>query len=383
MKRTQTVEGKDVSARALILILVLLAAATFPVTARAAESMDPEVTIEIFSDFECPFCKSFAPVARELETKGIEGTRTKVHFKNFPLSFHRNARLAAQAAVAAAEQGKFWEMHDALFANQGALGREDLLKYAGSLKLDMTRFQQDLDSESTKKKVEADLAEGAARNVQGTPTFFVNGKLYSGAKTITELKALVQADVGRRVALAEIADTLLSKGPAGAPVTLEFFADLQSPVSRTAHYIIEELLAKYPDQVRVQFRNFPLAFHPQAAVVHDAAMTAAREGHFWRMANYIFDRQESVREQDLIAFAGTLGLDQAAFSETIRKRKYTPRVEADIADGFQRGVRGSPVIFVNGARTDGVPSLQALVEQVTGALAAQPPGASTGKATGN
>src|SRR3982750_1572286 len=68
---------------------------------------EPDVTIEIFSDFQCPFCKMFAPAAREVQSKGIEGMRTKMVFKNFPLGFHPFAQLAAQAATAAAEQGKF------------------------------------------------------------------------------------------------------------------------------------------------------------------------------------------------------------------------------------------------------------------------------------
>ena len=209
------------------------------------------------------------------------------------------------------------------------------------------------------------------RKLQGTPTFFINGNPYSGTKTLEELKALVKADVGRRIALSEISDELMTKGPAGAPVTIEFFADLESPVSRSANYVLEELMAKYPAQVRLQFRNFPLSFHAQAALVHNAAMTAAREGHFWEMANYVFDHQDSVREQDLIAFAGRLGIDQAKFAETIRKRKYTPRIDADLADGFQRGVRGGPVIFVNVQRIDGVPSLMILTEYVEAAIASK------------
>jgi len=257
------------------------------------------------------------------------------------------------------------------FANQNALQRDDLLKYAQTLKLDLPRFTKDLDSDAIKKKIEADRAEGAAKKVQGTPTFFIIGKEYSGAKSLAQLTTLVKADAGRRIALSEIADAAMSKGPADAPVRIEFFADLESPVSRSANYILEELMAKYPAQVRLQFRNFPLSFHPQAALVPDAAMTAAREGHFWEIANYVFDHQDSVREQDLIAYAGRLGLDQVKFAETVQKRRYTPRVDADLADGFQRGVRGSPVIFVNGRRIGGVPSLPALTEYVEAALAAK------------
>ncbi len=146
----------------------------------------------------------------------------------------------------------------------------------------------------------------------------------------------MKADAGRTMVLTEISDASMSKGPAGAPVTIEFYADLESPVSRSANYILEELMAKYPAQVRLQVRNCPLSFHAQAALAHDAAMTAAREGHFWEMANYVFDHQESVREQDLIAYAGRLGMDQAKFAEAIQKRKYSPRADVDLANGFQR-----------------------------------------------
>src|SRR5207245_173308 len=147
----------------------------------------PEATIQVFSDFQCPYCEQFAGPLREFQTKGVEGIRTKVEFKNFPLGFHQYAQLAAQAAVAAGEQGKFWEMHDALFANQNALKREDLLKYADTFKLDLPRFTKDLDSDRVKKMIDADKAEAALKKVQGTPTFFVNGKEYSGTKSFEEL----------------------------------------------------------------------------------------------------------------------------------------------------------------------------------------------------
>lgn len=368
------------NAKYLSRFAICLALAASASASRGADvsPSDPEVTIQIFSDFQCPYCKMFAPAARGIESKGVEGVRTKVEFKNFPLGFHPFAQLAAHAAVAAGEQGKFWEMHDLLFANQNALGRAELLKYAQTLKLDMARFTNDLVSDRVRKKVEAEKAEGDAKKVQGTPTFFVNGNVYSGTKSLEELQAIVKADAGRRVAFAEVTDASMSKGPAGAPVTIEFFADLESPVSRSANYVLEELMAKYPAQVRLQFRNYPLSFHAQAALAHDAAMTAAREGHFWEMANFVFDHQDSVREQDLIAYAGRLGIDPVKFAETIQKRKYTPRVDADVADGFQRGVRGSPVIFVNGRQIDGVPSLQVLTEFVDAALMAKP-GSKTGK----
>ena len=331
----------------------------------------PEIKIEVFSDFQCPYCAQFAKPIRDLQSKGIEGVQTKVEFKNFPLSFHPDSQLAHQAAFAAGQQGKFWEMHDLLFANQSALKRESLLDYARKLNLDMDRFLKDLDGPKSKQQVDADKAAGQKLGVNGTPTFFVDGKEYSGTKSFDQLKELVAGEQLRKQAIAEVPDSLMSKGPANSPVTIEFFADLQSPVSRPANSVLDQLMARYPSKVRVQFRNFPLAFHPQASLAHDAAMAAARQGHFWEVEAYLLDHQDSLREQDLIAYAGHLGLDAANFAETIQHHRYAPRVEADVMDGVKRGIRGSPVIFVNSNRIDGVPSLEKLTEYVEKELAAK------------
>ena len=194
-----------------------------------------EVKIEVFSDFQCPYCAQFAQPIRELQAKGIDGVPTKVEFKNFPLSFHPDSQLAHKAAFAAGQQGKFWEMHDLLFANQTALKRDNLLDYARKLNLNVDRFVKDLDGPESKKRIESDQAEGQKLGVNGTPTFFVDGKEYSGTKSFDQLKELVAGEQLRKRAIADVPDSLLSKGPANSPVVIEFFADLQSPVSRPAN----------------------------------------------------------------------------------------------------------------------------------------------------
>ena len=329
------------------------------------------VEIVVFSDFQCPFCAHFATAVRELQSKKIDGIPITVRFKHFPLNIHPAAPLAHQASLAAAEQGKFWEMHDLLFAHQSALSRENLLAYAKSLRLNLARFQRDLDSERIKQLLAADKLEAEKLQIQGTPAFFINGNRYSGTRSLEQLKSLVTAEQRRLQALAEITDGLLSKGPADAPVTFELFADLQSPVTRPAIDVLEQMLRKYPSTVRLQFRNFPLSFHPQAALAHEAAMTAAWHGRFWDFATYILDHQDSLKEQDLIAHAGRLGLDEVRFAETLQQHRYAPRVETDVAAGLKRGIRGSPVVFVNGKRIDGVPSVQRLMEYVNAELTAQ------------
>ena len=354
--------------------LILVALGGSGIVSSGAEvslsASDPEVTLEIFSDFQCPYCKMSALAARKVARNGVEGVRTTVDFRNFPLNIHPFAQLGAQAASAAGEQGKFWEMHDVLFANQKALQRPDLLRYAESLKLDMARFQKDLDSDAIKKRIEADKAEGVKLGVRGTPTFFINGKKYTGTRTYEQLAKLVKDESKRMVALAEIDEKTMSTGPPGAPVTVEFFADLESPVSQTALSVLNDMMARNPSSVRLQFRNFPLSFHPQAPLAHNAAMVAAHYGHFWEIAGYIFDHQSSLQEPDLIAYAGKIGIDEQQFAVMIQEQRYQGRVDADLEEGAKRGIRGSPVVFVNGKRIDGVPSRKTLDEYVEAALAA-------------
>ncbi len=347
-------------------------AAVEPKTSASAAS--DRVEIALFSDFQCPYCAQLAPAIREIQIKGIDGVQPTLVFKNFPLSIHPNAQLTHQAAMAAKEQGKFWEMHDLLFANPSKVQRPDLLAYAERLGLDMVQFEKDLNSDRVKQLIAADLAEGNKAGVSGTPSYTINGKAYSGTKSLAQLIELIAGDRRRARALAEVSDEVMSKGRTNAPVRLELFADLQSPVSRPALDVIEQVMARYPSTVRLQFRNFPLAFHPQAALAHEAAMTAARQGHFWEFAMFILAHQDSLREQDLIACAGRLGLDEAQFAQTIQEHRYAPRVEADLIAGQSRGIRGSPAILVNDKRIDGVPSFDKLREFVDAALNVQPPG---------
>src|SRR4051812_45256214 len=105
----------------LAAITAMLGAADPGAAPAANAAKPPDVTVEVFSDFQCPFCGQFAAPVRELESKGVEGITMEVTFRHFPLSFHADAQLAHQAAVAAGNQGKFWEMHDLMFANQSAL----------------------------------------------------------------------------------------------------------------------------------------------------------------------------------------------------------------------------------------------------------------------
>jgi len=131
------------------------------------------VTLVAFSDFQCPFCSRAATATQKIKEK--YGDRVHFVFRQFPLSFHKNAHLAAEAALAANAQGKFWEFHDKLFADQSKLERPGLEDAAKAVGLDMVAFKKALDTSSFTAKVDSDQKLGESVNVDGTPTIFLNG----------------------------------------------------------------------------------------------------------------------------------------------------------------------------------------------------------------
>ena len=155
---------------------------------------DAPVTIIEFSDFECIFCASFYTGAlQEINTQYIETGQVKLVYKHFPLlSRHPNAQKAAEAAECAAEQEKFWEMHDTIFENQTAIGVAALKGYAEDLGLDTAQFNECLDSGKYAQKVMDDLALGSASGVSGTPGFFINGDEVSGAQPFANFQAIIE-----------------------------------------------------------------------------------------------------------------------------------------------------------------------------------------------
>jgi protein-disulfide isomerase len=148
-----------------------------------------KVTIVEFSDFQCPFCSKGATLIGEIKKK--YGDKVKVVFKNFPLPFHTDAAKAAEASLCAHEQGKFWELHDKMFAEQNDLKVSSLKSKAKSLGLDSVKFDKCLDSGKFKAKVEADMKQGQDVSVRSTPTFFVNGQMVNGAQPIEVFSEII------------------------------------------------------------------------------------------------------------------------------------------------------------------------------------------------
>jgi len=127
----------------------------------------------------------------------VYGDKVRIVWKHQPLSFHQNAPLAHLASIAADQQGKFWEFHDLIFANQRQLNRDQYIAYAKRLNLDLKKFETAMDGKAGQPQIQADQAEAAALGATGTPAFFINGRYLSGAKPFAEFAKVINAELQR------------------------------------------------------------------------------------------------------------------------------------------------------------------------------------------
>jgi protein-disulfide isomerase len=151
------------------------------------------ITIVEFSDFECPFCQRVQPNLKPIRDQ--YGDRIRWVYKHYPLDFHSKAKPAAYAAMAAHQQGKFWEFSKELWAKQNYLSDELYQQIAKSLKLDMVKFKADSGNATLRKNVATDMADGVKVGVQGTPFFLINGKPLSGAQPTEAFVELIEAEL--------------------------------------------------------------------------------------------------------------------------------------------------------------------------------------------
>jgi protein-disulfide isomerase len=340
------------------------------------------ITVVVFSDFQCPFCSRALGTLDKLE-QSYPG-KLRFYFRHMPLSFHANAKLAAQAAVAAENQGRFWAMHDLLFAHQSELARDSLLHHAQSLGLDMGRFEKDLDAPDTLKRIAEDLELAKALTVQGTPNFFINGRNVRGAVPVDDFKKVIDDELlraqkmGMQGASGYSFYAALMKGdgkPAPAPeppkitvgdlfnievgdvpqkggkapkATLIAFMDFQCPYSARAMKTLDALLAHYKDDLRIAFRHYPLPFHPNAMNAALAAVAAEEQGKFWEMSELLFGHQQDLTRPSTEKLAASMGLDMAKYAEAVANPKNKARVEAEVKLAVRVGAAGTPSFFING-----------------------------------
>lgn len=333
---------------------------------RTLGSSDAAVTLIEYSDFQCPYCGRYAreTFPQILETYVLTG-KIRYVFKNFPLtSIHPQAEKAAEAAECAGEQGKYWEMHEALFNNQQqwsgqASAVQTFKQFATDLGLDQARFDACLDSGTYVDKIQADMQEAAADGVNGTPAFRINGVELSGAQPYSEFARMIDYFLagGQPPQLEIAADSYRSMGRADAPVTVTEFSDFQCPYCGiVAREVVPELIKRYVDtgKARFVFREFPLtSIHPAAQKAAEAAVCAGRQGKYWDMNEKLFASTsewgaQGANPTDLFKkYAQEIGMDNKLFDECLDSGQASLEVQGELMAGQMAGVQATPTFFIN------------------------------------
>lgn len=157
-------------------------------------------------------------------------------------------------------------------------------------------------------------------------------------------------------------------GPSAAPATIVEYGDYECPYCGEAYPVVKALQKRLGEQLRFVFRNFPLnEAHPHAENAAEAAEAAGAQGKFWEMHDLLYENQDALAAEDLVQYAGALGLDVPRFVKEMREHRYTERVREDFRSGVRSGVNGTPTFFINGVRHDGpfdLRSLMAAIEEV-------------------
>ncbi|MFK7802330.1 MAG: DsbA family protein [Anaerolineae bacterium] len=369
----------------------------------AAVMGDPDAPILIveFTDYQCPFCgRHSAETMPQILAQMIDTGRVRYALKDFPLdSIHPDARLGSVAARCAGEQNFYWEMHDQIFINQAAWGQGGLapeainqtfMSFAAGLGLNIDEFGTCLADGRYDDLIEANLQEGLSEEVTGTPAFFIDGYFISGAQpfevfdlvvsnvedgTIEDLfrssyeqqierykEQLAQQEAQQAQPAPPTGPVEVSTegdpfvGDPDAPVTIIEFTDFQCPFCARHHEnTYPFLISNYVETgfVKYVFKQFPLNFHPEADEASEAALCANDQSAYLDMHNKLFETQQEWSGNpaflDLfVTYASEIGLDTATFAECLNSGTYTERVQAQLQEGFELGVSGTPTFFING-----------------------------------
>jgi protein-disulfide isomerase len=385
--------------------------AASPVPVSYADPMrgdrDALVTVVVFSDLQCPFCKRLETTLDDVRSR--YGSDVRVLWKNEPLAFHHEARPAAEAAQGVfdlAGNEAFWRFQQKAFTNQTSLSRSSYESWASAEGVDPRTFSSGLTSHRWAFKVDEDHRLASRLGVTGVPATFVNGIKLSGAQPLSAFEKVVDDELVK--ARAELASgtprdriyverskanfaaappavtpafpvapptatvkpidpdeatvfpipvgSSPARGPATALVTIVEFGDYQCPFTKRAEISMERLRKEYGSEVRIVFKQQPLSFHPRAEPAAELALEArAQRGDvaYFLAHDKLFAAQPRLENADLLDIAKDIGLDDGRVSTAILTRKYKPTIDAESALGKGFGATGTPTFFVNGRRLTG------------------------------
>jgi len=339
------------------------------------------VTLVMFSEFECPFCKRVNATLEALETK--YSAELRIVFKNNPLPFHKRAEPAAQLAMEAyRRKGNkgFWAAYDKLFENQTELEDVHLETYARELGLNPTRAMTAVRLGKHRSGIEADQDLASELSATGTPQFFINGRRLRGAQPQEKFEALIDEEIAHAKALlkrgvpraglyAAMMKTAKSapppekkvvpkptkstpmRGNRRAKVIIQEFGDFQCPFCGRVQQTLDKVMDNYKGRVAIAFRHRPLSFHADAPLAHAACAEAFAQGGdraFWAMHDKLFADQRSLDRATLVAHARKLGLNVKRFTAALDSGAHEKRIDADVDIAKQAGILGTPAFTING-----------------------------------
>ncbi len=355
------------------------------------------VTIIEFSDYQCPFCNRAEPTIKQLLEDYPD--KIRVVFAHMPLPFHANAKSAAKAAHAAHLQGKFWEMHDILFANYNGLSEDLYIQKAGELGLDIERFKADMASQSTADYVEKCINDGSKEGLKGTPSFLINGVQFVGAQPIDNFKKVIDEEIiraektakekklsgeklyaelvksapkpapnpidpdddvplnpNKRVYISDGSSAVI--GNKTAPVTIVAFVDMQCPFSSRGWDTIEQLMKNNPKKIRVVVKHLPLSFHKNAELAARAVEAAKKQKKFQPYMKKLFANVSTLDRDNLIKYAKELKLNEKKFIADMDSAEAAGQVLLDKQSAEELQVKGTPHFFFNGISVSGAQPLE-------------------------
>jgi protein-disulfide isomerase len=329
---------------------------------------DALITVVEFSDFSCRYCVRSQHTLEQVER--LFPGQIRWVFRHFPLD-EDDGTLAAEAAVAAGQQGAFWPMHDRLFAVRGQVDRAAVELYATDLGLDLARFRADLDSGIARESALRDWKDGLRLGISGTPAFFVNGRALHGARPVAHFADVIATELARArtAAAARPADlyaTLTAggrtiadiddpepetatpldtarryriglghaghaTGPDDALVTVVAWSDFECPYCARMVPTLHRLRRERPE-VRVIHRHLPLSGHAGADLAAEAAVVAGRAGKFWAFHDRVFAQMGTPLTREVLLDTGVAaGLVRAELAAALDDHRYRDLVLAEAA----------------------------------------------------
>ena len=351
---------------------------------------DALVTLVVFSDFQCPFCKRVEDTLKQVSD--AYGNDVRFVWKDNPLPFHPRAKpsatLARMAYKAKGDKG-FWDAHDQLFASNPKLEDDDLKGIAEKLGLSWDNVKTAIDGNKFADKFDASIDLASDLQARGTPHFFINGVRLSGAqpfenfkKAIDDQMAKAKAIVARGVPRAKVYDEIMkegkeppppekkdiaapdssdpAKGGPNAKVVIQEFSDFQCPFCKRVEPTVQAIEKEYGNKIKIVWRHMPLPFHKNAPMAAEAAQEVfAQKGSaaFWTFHDAIFsaDGADEARTDRaaLEKQAQAQGIDMDKFKAALDGSTHKAKIDADAELGNKAGINGTPAFVINGYYVSG------------------------------